>query len=80
MSTVRRELDSVVDRMMLDLERIRKELGDEITPREEGTIGSAKSDLKYLLHAMRIRQNELDMSADHAEYLKRRKLKEASNV
>ena len=80
MSTVRRDLDSVVDRMMLDLERIRKELGDEITPREEGTIASAKSDLNYLLHAMRIRQGELDRSDDYADYLKRRKLKEASNV
>lgn len=60
MSTVRRDLDSVVDRMMLDLERIRKELGDEITPREEGTIGSTKIYLNYLLHAMRIRQGELD--------------------
>ena len=80
MSTVRRDLDSVVDRMMLDLERIRKELGDEITPREERTIGSAIGDLNYLLHAMRIRQGELDSSHDHAEYLKRRKLKEASNV
>jgi hypothetical protein len=79
MSTVRRELDSVVDRMMLDLERIKKELGDEITPREQGTIGAAKHDLKYLLHAMRTRQNELDMSDDHAEYLERRKL-EASDV
>lgn len=80
MSTVRRDLDSVVDRMILDLKRIEKELGDEITPREIGTIGSAKGDLNYLLHAMRIRQNELDMSDDYAEYLKRRKLKEASNV
>lgn len=80
MSNVRRELDSVVDRMMLDLKRIKKELGDEITPREEATISNAKGDLNYLLHAMRIRQNELDASADHAEYLKRRKLKEASNV
>lgn len=79
MSTVRRELDSVVDRMMLDLDRVMKELGKEITPREEGTISSAKSDLKYLLHAMRIRQDELDRSAETAEYFRNREL-EVTNV
>ena len=78
MSTIRKELDSVVDRMILDLDRVVKELGKEIRPREEGTIARAKGELNFLLHTMRIRQNELDMSADHAEYLKRRKLKEAS--
>ena len=78
MCTIRKELDSVVDRMILDLDRVVKELGKEIRPREEGTIARAKGELSFLLHTMRIRQNELDMSADHAEYLKRRKLKEAS--
>ena len=78
MCTVRKELDSVVDRMILDLDRVVKELGKEIRPREEGTIARAKGELNFLLHTMRIRQNELDMSADHAEYLKRRKMKEAS--
>lgn len=78
MSTVRRELDSVVDRMIMDLDRVTKELGKEIRPREEGTIARAKGELNFLLHTMRIRQGELDRSADYADYLKRRKLKEAS--
>ena len=78
MSNVRRELDSVVDRMILDLDRVVKELGKEIRPREEGTIARAKGELTFLLHTMRIRQGELDRSNDYADYLKRRKLKEAS--
>ncbi len=78
MSAVRKELDSVVDRMILDLDRVAKELGKEIRPREEGTIARAKGELNFLLHTMRIRQGELDRSDEHYEYLKRRKMKEAS--